>query len=418
MSMDRKIEKKKGIRPKHIVYSVIALAVIFLLVKIITGVNTSTYRIEKDKVTISQVEKNEFKDYISLIGTVEPITTIFLDVEEGGKVIEKVIEEGEMVKKGDVIVRLKNDDLNLQILNAESQLAYQTNELRNTMISMEQQKINNKQQLLDIDYDIIKLKRNYEQNKTLYDKGFISKEEFLITKDNYELATKDRELRYERMVQDSIFRENQKKQINVSMQNMQQNLHMVRERLENLNIKAPANGQLGSLNIEIGQSINHGERIGQLHILDNFKVVAQVDEHYIDRVRRDLSATFERQDKSFKLITKKVYPEVRDGRFQVDLNFDGEVPDNLRTGQTYHIKLELGQPVTATIIPRGGFFQSTGGQWVFVVDPSGKFAVKRNIQIGRQNPLYYEVLEGVEPGEQVITSGYELFGNNDRIEFK
>jgi HlyD family secretion protein len=418
MSMDRKIEKKKGIRPKHIIYGAIALVVIGLLIKLFTGINTSTFRAEKDKVTISTVEKNEFKDYITLIGTVEPITTIFLDVEEGGKVTEKVIDEGEMVKKGDVIIRLKNNDLNLQILNTESQLAYQTNELRNTLIGMEQQKINNKQQLLNIDFEIIKLKRNFEQNSALYDKGFISKEEYLVSKSNFDYAEKDRELRYEKMIQDSIFRENQKLQMNSSLLNMQQNLRMVRERLENLNVKAPEDGQLGSLDVEIGQSINRGQRIGQLHILDNFKISAEVDEHYIDRVKRDLAASIERQDKQFAIDVKKVYPEVRDGRFKVDLTFRSETPENLRTGQTYHIKLELGEPVNAILLPRGGFFQSTGGQWIFVVDPTGKFAVKRNIQIGRQNPLYYEVLEGLEPGENVITSGYEIFGTNDRIELK
>jgi HlyD family secretion protein len=418
MSMDRKIEKKKGIRPKHIIYGAIALVVIGLLIKLFTGINTSTFRAEKDKVTISTVEKNEFKDYITLIGTVEPITTIFLDVEEGGKVTEKVIDEGEMVKKGDVIIRLKNNDLNLQILNTESQLAYQTNELRNTLIGMEQQKINNKQQLLNIDFEIIKLKRNFEQNSALYDKGFISKEEYLVSKSNFDYAEKDRELRYEKMIQDSIFRENQKLQMNSSLLNMQQNFRMVRERLENLNVKAPEDGQLGSLDVEIGQSINRGQRIGQLHILDNFKISAEVDEHYIDRVKRDLAASIERQDKQFAIDVKKVYPEVRDGRFKVDLTFRSETPENLRTGQTYHIKLELGEPVNAILLPRGGFFQSTGGQWIFVVDPTGKFAVKRNIQIGRQNPLYYEVLEGLEPGENVITSGYEIFGTNDRIELK
>ena len=418
MGMDRKIEKKKGLRPKHFLIIAGVLLLSILLIKIMSTLGISTYRLEKDKISIATVTSGKFKDYISIIGTVEPNTTIYLDVEEGGKVLEKVIDEGELVSKGDVIVRLKNNDLNLQILNTESQLAYQSNELRNTLINMEQQKISNKQQLLTIDYEIIRLKRNFEQNQSLFEKGFIAKEEFLISKDNYELALKDRELRYERMVQDSIFRENQKIQMNSSLQNMQQNLAMVRQRLENLNIKAPADGQLGTLDIEIGQSINRGQRIGQLHILDNFKVVAEVDEYYIDRVRRGLEASFERQDKNFELLTKKVYPEVREGRFEVDLKFEGEQPDNLRTGQTYNIKLELGQAVDATMIPRGGFFQSNGGQWIFVLNESGTAAVKREIRIGRQNPLYYEVLEGLTPGEQVITSSYDLFGDNDVVELK
>jgi HlyD family secretion protein len=418
MSMDRIIEKKKGLKPKTIILIIAGLAVIALIVKLISMSGTSTFRAEKDKVTVSNVESGSFKDYISLIGTVEPIKTIFLDVDEGGKVTEKIIDEGEMVKKGDVIFRMANNDLNLQILNTESQLAYQSNELRNTLIGMEQQKISNKQQLLNIDYELIRLKRNYEQNNSLYEKGFVSKEVYLTSKDNYELAERDRELRFERMVQDSIFRENQKLSMNSSLKNMQQNLSMVRQRLDDLNVKAPADGQLGSLDVEIGQSISRGQRIGQLHILDNFKVVAEVDEHYIDRVRRDLQASFERQDKQFAIEVMKVYPEVRDGRFQVDLKFSNETPDNLRTGQTYQLKLELGQPVEAILLPRGGFFQSTGGQWVFVVDKNGNTATKRNIRIGRQNPLYYEVLEGLAPGEKVITSSYEVFGTNDRVELK
>lgn len=418
MGMDRKIEKKKGIRPKHIVWAAGVLLIALIIFKIVQSTGTSVYRAEKEKLTISEVTKDNFKDYISIIGTVEPNTTIYLDVEEGGKVVEKVIDEGELVHKGDVIVKLKNSDLNLQILNTESQLAYQGNELRNTLINMEQQKINNKQQLLNIDYQIIKLKRNYEQNNALFNKGFISKEEYLISKENYDLTLKERELKYEKMVQDSIFRENQKKQMDASLKNMQQNLSIVRQRLENLNIKAPADGQLGTLEIEIGQSINRGQRIGMLQILDNFKVVAEVDEHYIDRVRRGLMASFERQENDYSLMAQKVYPEVREGRFQIDLNFGGEQPDNIRTGQTYHIKLELGQPVEAILIPRGGFFQSTGGQWIYVLDASGTKAVKRNIRIGRQNPLFYEVLEGLESGEQVITSSYDLFGDNDVVEFR
>lgn len=418
MGMDRKIIKKKGIRPKHIIYFMLASGFVTLLFFIIKSAGTSTYKAERDKLTISEVQQGSFNDYIPIIGTVEPITTIFLDVEEGGKVLEKVVDEGAIVEKGDVIVRLQNNDLNLQILNSESQLAYQSNELRNTLIGMEQQKINNKQHLLSIDYELIRLKRNYEQNSGLFEKGFISKEQYLISKENHELAQRDRELRYERMVQDSIFRENQRIQMNNSLKNMQQNLKMVQQRLDNLNIKAPASGQLGMLSVEIGQQINRGERIGQLQILDNFKVIAKVDEHYIDRVRRGLTATFERQDRQFDVEVAKVYPEVRDGRFKVDLHFTGEIPDNLRTGQTYHIRLELGQPVEAILLARGGFFQSTGGQWVFVLDESGKSATKRNIRIGRQNPLYYEVPEGLAPGEKVITSSYDIFGNSDRIEIR
>ncbi|WP_372644615.1 efflux RND transporter periplasmic adaptor subunit [Ancylomarina sp.] len=416
--MDRKITKKKGLKAKHIYIGLLVVLVLGLSIKMIFGAESSTFRAEEDKLDIAEVTLGSFKDYISIVGMVEPKTTIYLDLEEGGKVIEKLIDEGETVKKGDVIVKLVNNDLKLQILNTESSLAYQSNELRNTLIGMEQQKINNLQQLLSIDTDIIRQKRHYKQNLMLFEKGFISKEDYLISKENYDFSLRDRDLRYQRMVQDSIFRANQKLQMNSSLKNMEQNLEMVRQRLENLNIKAPADGQLGSLEVEIGQSINRGQRIGQLHILNDFKIVADVDEHYIDRVRRGLASSFTRNEKLYRQVTKKIYPEVRDGRFKVDLIFDGESPENLRTGQTYHIKLELGQPIEAILLPRGGFFQSTGGQWVFVLDQSGTYATKRHIKIGRQNTQYFEVLEGLEAGEKVIRNNYDSFGDNDRIEFK
>ncbi|TCO09374.1 efflux RND transporter periplasmic adaptor subunit [Natronoflexus pectinivorans] len=416
--MDKIIEKKKGLKRSTIIKIAASVVVVGALVWMITSTNTSTFRTSKERITIANVEYGQFMDYISVVGTVAPITTIMLDVEEGGKVIEKVVEEGALLNKGDVIVRLENNDLNLQILNSESQLAYQSNELRNTMINMEQQKINNKQQLLAIDYEIRRLRRTYEQNRELKDKGFIADEDYLIAKENYQLALAERELRHQRMVQDSIFRENQQVQMNNSLVNMEQNLKIVRQRLEKLNIQAPSNGQLGSLNVEPGQLISRGERIGQLHILDDYKISADIDEHYIDRVRHGLKASYQRQNERYEVEVFRVYPEVRNGRFQVDFTFTGETPQNLRTGQTYHLSLELGQPVESVIIPRGGFFQSTGGQWIFVYNESSGIATKRNIRIGRQNPTHYEVMEGLEPGEKVITNNYDMFGRNERIEVR
>lgn len=417
MAMDRKIEKKKGLNTKTIVMAVIAVAVVGILVKMTISASVSVYKADRNKLIIAKAENTSFKEYISITGTVAPLTTIYLDADEGGKVQEKLIEEGEMVKKGDVIFRMVNNDLKLQIMNAESQLAYQANELRNTIINMDQQKINNKRQLLDIDHLIVRQKRAFEQNKELYKNGNISTEEYTRSAEEYEYSVKERALRYEQMVQDSIFRENQREQMNSSLRSMQENLRIVRQRLEDLNVKAPADGQLGSLDVEIGQKINAGQRIGQLNIIDNYKVTAQVDEHYIDRVKKGLTATFERQDRHFNVNVKKVYPDVRDGKFQIDMLFGDTLPNNLRTGQTYHIKLELGQSEEAIVIPCGNFFQTTGGQWIFVLDESGNFATKRNIKIGRKNPQYYEVIEGLNAGEQVIVSGYDLFGNNDRIEF-
>ena len=394
------------------------LAFAFILYKVVFSETGSTFRAEKEKLTISTVEDGLFNDYITVIGNVEPITTIFLDAEEGGKVEEKLIEEGEMVKKGDVILKLRNNDLNLSIMNSESSMAYQTNELRNTQIQMEQQKIQNKQQLLQIDYEILRLTRNYEQQKALFKEELIAKEDFLKAEEDYLRAKKNRELIFMKLVQDSIFRENQKIQMDQNLGNMHLNLKVVQQRREDLNVKAPVDGQLGLLEAEIGESISKGQRIGQINILDNFKIKALIDEHYIDRVKRELPATLDRNGTNFSLKVRKVYPDVRNGQFEIDLVFNETTPDNIRTGQTYHIKLELGESGKAILIPRGGFFQSTGGQWVYVLNEEGTEATKRNIKIGKQNPQYYEVLEGLNAGEKVITSGYEMFGTNDRIVMK
>ncbi len=418
MGMDKKIEKKKGIRPKHIIWIVGGLAFAFLLYQVVTGSNGSVYRAEKDKLTISTVDDGLFNDYITVIGQVEPISTIYLDVEEGGKVEEIFIEEGELVQKDDVILRLKNNDLNTQIMNSESQLAYHANELRNTQINIEQQQIYNRRSKLQVDLQVTQAKRKYKQYKVLYNEELVAKEEYLQTKEEYELSLKEKELTYQKFVQDSIFRSNQKKNMDESLANMRKNLEMARLRLDNLNVKAPANGQLGLLNAEIGESINRGQRLGMVNILTDFKINALIDEHYIDRVRRDLHSSFDRGGVDYQLKVKKVYPEVREGQFEIDMIFESDKPDNIRTGQTYHTKLELGQSEKAVLIPKGGFFQSTGGQWVYVLNENGTEAEKRSIRIGKQNPQYYEVLEGLKGGEQVITSSYDLFGDNDRIVFK
>ena len=415
MSMDRVIEKKKGLKRKHIIWGVGSLVFVALIVQISLSSGQSVFRTEKDKLTISTISDGLFNDYITIIGQVEPISTIYLDVEEGGKVEEIYIEEGETVQKGDIILKLKNTDLNTSIMNSESQLAYHANEMRNTQIQMEQQLISNKRQKLQSDLRVVQAKRHFSQYEQFFEEDLIARNDFLEAKEDYELAIKEQELTYQKMVQDSIFRSLQKEQMDVSLDNIQLSLQMARQRLDNLNVKAPVDGQLGLLDAEIGQSINRGQRLGLVHVLTDFKVSAQIDEHYIDRVKRKLQANFERNNQDYHLNIKKVYPEVRDGQFEVDLVFNTEKPENIRTGQTYHIKLELGQPAQSILIPRGGFFQSTGGQWVYVLNENGTEAVKRNIKIGKQNPKYYEVIEGLKPGEKVITSSYDLFGQNDRI---
>jgi len=418
MGMDKVIEKKKGLRPKHVIWTAVALAFGFLLFKIVLSGSVSTFRTEKDKLTISTVEEGQFNDYITVIGRVEPITTIYLDAIEGGQVEERFIEEGTMLKKGDVILRLENRQLYQTILNSEAALAEKENYLRNTRISFETELIQSRKNILDSYYRLVRNKRFFEQNKELYEEQLISGEDYLQAKEDFEYESSMLELNKLKAKNDSTIRITSMQTLEADLGKMRQMLVLVRERLDNLNVKAPVDGQLGMLDAEIGQRINEGQRIGQINVLDNFKIVALIDEHYIDRVVRDLPAALDRNGTNYDLYVRKVYPEVRNGQFEIDLVFDDTTPDNIRTGQTYHIKLELGESAQAVLLPRGGFFQSTGGQWVYVLNENGTEATKRNIQIGKQNPLYYEVLEGLNPGETVITSGYEIFGTNDRIVFK
>jgi len=418
MSMDKVIEKKKGLKRKHILWIAGGAILVFLLYKAIFSDHSSVFRAEKDKLTISTVEDGQFNDYITEIGQVEPISTIYLDAIEGGRVEERLIEEGSMVKKGDIILKLENRQLYQTILDSEAALAEKENYLRSTRISFESELIQSKRNLLDNKLQLTRAKRAYEQNKTLYDDELVSKEVYLQAKEEYEYDLNLLEINKLKAKNDSMIRATSMITLESDLQKMRQMLGLVRERLDNLNVKAPVDGQLGMLDAEIGQSIAQGQRIGMIHVLTNFKVNAEIDEHYIDRVRRELPATFERNGKTFGLSVKKVYPEVREGQFKIDMVFTGEKPENIRSGQTYHIRLELGQPEKAVLLPRGGFFQSTGGQWIFVLNGNETEAVKRSIRIGKQNPQYYEVLEGLKPGEKVITSGYELFGDNDKIVFR
>ncbi len=416
--MDRPIEKKKGIQKKHLIYTGFGIAMIMLIYMAFFADRTSTYKVEKDKLIIETVTEDQFNDYITVPGTVEPITIIFLDAQEGGRVEEKVVEEGAMVKKGDIILKLSNPDLHLNILDSEAQLAEKENFLRNTQINMEQQRLQIKRELVNLKYEIERKERNYQQNQILIKDNLISKEEFIRSKEDVDMARQSKELFLERQRQDSIFYSININNMVTNLENMRKNLHLVRNRAENLNVRAPVDGQLGLLTPEIGQSIQRGANMGQINVLTSYKVVAQIDEHYIDRVRTQLDATLDRQGSEFNLVVKRVYPEVRNGTFEIDMIFRDTMPENIRTGQTYYTSLQLGQPKVSVLVPIGGFFQETGGQWIFVLDPSESFAIKRNISIGRKNPKYYEVLEGLQPGEKVIVSGYETFGKNEKLILK
>ena len=419
-TMDKIIEKKTGWRvaftKKALPWWLGALLLVFI-VYLIARPNNKTLRVDKDTVTISSAVKGEFNDYIRISGRVQPMTTIQLSPQEGGIVEKILIEEGSPVKAGDAILILNNDNLDLQILNSEAELAEKENILRNTQIQMEQQKLDVRQNVLEYGIQVDRLKRAYEQQKALYEDKLIAKEDYLKAEEDYRLAQQKYELIRERSKQDSLYRGTQIDRMEESLDNMLLNMQMIRKRKSNLIVKAPIDGELGLLDVVLGQSIASGTKIGQINSVGTYKVEAQIDEHYIDRVVEGLQATFERQGETFSTVIRKVYPEVREGKFKADFKFDGEQPDNIRSGQTYYLNLQLGQPEEAVIIPRGTFYQKTGGKWIYVVNKDGSKAVKRERRIGRQNPQYYEVLEGLEPGEKVITSGYETYGDSDVLVF-
>ena len=415
--MDRQIEKKSFLR-RYAWYVAAAAALAALLVWIVLGTTANTMTIDATDITISDVTRGKFDDYVRLNGQVLPIQVVQISPEEGGIVREKVVEEGTRVRKGDVILRLSNSNLDLQILNAEAELAEKQNLLRNTQVAMQQDRLNNRTEQATLDTDCDRKRRAYEQNARLYKERLISKEVYLQSREDYKLARRKQSLISQRLKQDSLYRHVQMAQMEDNLDNMRKNVLLVRDRKNKLEVRSAIDGELGLLDVELGQNIAAGQNIGQINDLSDFKVQAQIDEHYIDRVRPGLSASFSRDGKTYRLRVRKVYPEVRNGTFRTDFVFVGERPAQMRSGQTYYVELALGKSQQATLIPRGTFFQTTGGNWIFVLDKSGRKAYRRNISIARQNPQYYEVTDGLEPGERVITSGYEAFKDNEVLVIK
>lgn len=415
--MDRQIEKKSFLR-RYAWYIAAAAALAALLVWIVLGTTASTMTIDATDITISDVTRGKFDDYVRLNGQVLPIQVVQISPEEGGIVREKVVEEGTRVRKGDVILRLSNSNLDLQILNAEAELAEKQNLLRNTQVAMQQDRLNNRTEQATLDTDCDRKRRAYEQNARLYKERLISKEVYLQSREDYNLALRKQSLISQRLKQDSLYRHVQMAQMEDNLDNMRKNVLLVRDRKNKLEVRSAIDGELGLLDVELGQNIAAGQNIGQINDLSDFKVQAQIDEHYIDRVRPGLSASFSRDGKTYLLRVRKVYPEVRNGTFRTDFVFVGERPAQMRSGQTFYVELALGKSQQATLIPRGTFFQTTGGNWLFVLDKSGRKAYRRNISIARQNPQYYEVTDGLEPGERVITSGYEAFKDNEVLVIK
>jgi len=418
MGMDRKIKKKKW-PPKKI--AMVASVVIFIGLVVyvfIFKMGKSTLNVKKERITISTVTKGPFREFIPIMGNVLPIKTFYLDAVEGGRIEEIYVEAGSMLKKGDKILRLSNTDLILTIMWREAELFQQSNNLRNTRLQLEQYRLSLSMELARIENNLQQQRRKYERYKELVKDSLISKHEFELVKDQYEYLIRSKELAIESQKNELEFRQSQVDALEAGLKRMQDNLEIVKRKQEDLTIKAPISGHLTALNAEIGQSKSPGERLGHIDVLEGFRVRAAIDEHYLARIEIDRTGEFDWAGGSYELIVKKIYPEVREGRFEVDMEFESAVPEGIRRGLTLHIRLELGDVSEAVLLARGGFYQTTGGNWVYVVDGDEKLATKRKISIGMQNPQFFTVLQGLEPGEKVITSSYESFGNMERLILK
>ncbi len=418
MGMDRTIKKKKWPLKRIAAYAAIAAFVGVVLYLFLFKLNKSTLNVEKDRLTISTVKHEPFQEFIPVMGAVEPIDSYHLDAVEGGVVEELFIEAGNRITKGDPILRLENTDLLMTIMWREAELFQTQNNLRNTQLSLDQRRLALSQELAQVDNYLIQSKRTFDRYSELIKESLISQHQFDLAQDEYIYWTKRRVLTAESQKNDIKFRENQVVALQDSLNRMQQNLAIVKLKQENLILRAPISGFLTALDAEIGQRKNQGVRLGQIDVLDAFRVVVNIDEHWLARVEEGRIGTFDFAGGSYELEVSHKYMEVTEGSFEVDMLFVSEKPEGLTRGMTLHIRLNLGDLEEAIVLARGGFFQTTGGNWVYVVDADETLAVKRRIRTNRYNTQVYEVVEGLEPGEKVITSSYESFGDMERLVLK
>jgi len=411
--MDKKIEKKTW-TPKRIAMIVGGVAILALFFYSFVFMDMrSTLNVDREKLTISTVQEDSFQEFIQITGTVQPIQTIYLDAIEGGVVENIYRESGSMVERGDTILTLSNSDLRLQVLQQSSSIYDQINQTRNSRLNIEQNSLSLKERLAQAENQLEVAKSNFNRQKKLHEQDLIAEQDFLETKENYQYQKKRYNLIYESFKQDSIKSEQQLQQIDQSLDRMWRSLEAVQSILDRLVVTAPISGQLSTIELNPGQSISSGERIGQVDILDNYKIRVGIDEYHLSRITKGLQGSFEFNGETHELKITKVYPVVENGQFQVDMEFVDEVPSGLTRGQTVRIRLELSDSSQALLLARGGFYQTTGGNWAYKISEDGEQAVRTNIQLGRQNPDYFEVLSGLEPGDKVITSSYDTFGDNE-----
>lgn len=418
MSMDKRIEKKKWPAKRIIKYGIITILVLTVGYVLLFQAGGSTLNVKAERLTVSTVKNGPFQEFIPIIGNLLPHETRYLDAVLGGQVEEIYLEAGSQVKKGDKILSMSNTNLLMTMVNNEAQVNRAGNELRATRLQLEQNRLILKQQHADADYFLKRIKRKFKRNKVLFGEGMISKQAFDEFQDEHEYLKKKRELTVESEEKALLFREQQVKHLEASVKQMQHNLNLLKQQLANLTVRASISGHLTSLPIEKGQSIPQGFRLGQIDDVNGFKVRAQIDEHYINRIKTGKLGEFDFAGNTYELKVKKVFPEVKDNKFKVDLAFTGKEATGMRRGLSLHIRLQLSELSEAVLVARGGFYQTTGGNWVYVLDKSGDFAIKRVIRLGRQNPQFFEILSGLKPGEKVITSSYENFGDMERLVLK
>ena len=413
-TMDRRIEKKR-FTPRRIAIGGLAAAVIAFGAYALLSVNPSSLNVDAEKLTLAPVTHGPFLEYIVEQGAVMPLTTIYLDAVEGGRVEEVYVLEGAQIEEGTPILRLSNANLQLSVMQREAELFREVNRLRETRVTMGQRRLSMRAGLVETEYQLRQAEREHARQDEMFKADLTSRQDYDEAKDNLEYLTRRRDVTVETLRQDSLFQTIQIQQLEESIDRLRLNLELIKQNEENLTIRAPITGLLSSLIAEVGESKPGGDRLGQIDVEDEFKVRAAIDEHYIARIRSGQAGSFDFAGGTYDLVISRVYPEVIEGQFEADMVFPEGMPEGLRRGQTLQVRIALGELADAMQVPRGGFYQKTGGRWIYVLDEAGEFAVRREIRLGRQNSQYFEVLEGLEEGETVITSMYDNFGDMERL---
>ncbi len=413
--MDIPLKKKRFTTKKIAIIGGAILIIALITFVLISSTGNSKLNVEKERISISEVKKGNFQENIPVNGVVLPIKTIYLDAMEGGRVEERFVEDGKMMEKGEPIIRLSNTDLELSLVNQETSVYNLLTQMQISQNAARQNTINRRNNLTDVENQFVEAKRLYKLNEKLYKKGAVGKQDFLESKNNYNYQKEKLNLARQVLAQDSTAVNQEARQAKESYERTRKALQLMRKKVEDLVVRAPIDGQLTALDAEIGQSKSKGERLGQIDVVSAYKVRAEIDEHYISRIFNGQRGEFNFNGKKFQLEIKKVYTQVSNGRFQVDMHFLEEAPDKIRRGQSLQIKLALSQEKEAILVSKGGFFQQTGGNWIFKISEDGESAYRTPIQLGSQNTEYYEVLGGIEPGDKVITSSYSNFGEIEEL---